>query len=157
MNLNVEMRMAGKRTGVKSSFPLLTTKILPPRIPPESIERPRLFALLPQVRAKQLTVIKAPAGFGETSLAVAWAERLRGMDSRVAWVGLDRDDDVPTRLLYYAAHALRRACDGLGSSVIDMIAEISLLPIETAISTLINELAELDEDNRVSCCSRSHA
>ena len=146
MSLNVETRVAEKRVSVKSSFPLLTAKILPPRIPAESIDRPRLFALLPLVRKRQLTVIKAPAGFGKSSVALAWAERLRGMDSSVAWLGLDQDDDVPTRLLYCAAHALQHACKGLSSSVIDMIAQLPLLPIETAISTLINDLAELDDD-----------
>ena len=110
------------------------------------MDRPRLLALLPLVRTKQLTVIKAPPGFGKTSVALAWAERLRGTDSRVAWLGLDPDDNVPTRLLYYAAHALQRTGEGLGASAIDMIAQMPLLPIETAISTLINELAELDED-----------
>jgi LuxR family transcriptional regulator, maltose regulon positive regulatory protein len=41
---------------------------------------------------------------------------------------------------------LQRTGEGLGASAIDMIAQMPLLPIETAISTLINELAELDED-----------
>jgi LuxR family transcriptional regulator, maltose regulon positive regulatory protein len=71
---------------------------------------------LPLVRTKQLTVIKAPAGFGKTSLALAWAGRLRGTDTRVAWLGLDPDDDVPTRLLYYAAHALQRTGKDVGAS-----------------------------------------
>src|ERR1700674_5859475 len=126
--------------------PILVTKIEPPRSIVGVMDRPRLLALLPLVRTKQLTVIKAPPGFGKTSVALAWAERLRGTDSRGAWLGLDQDDDVPTRLLYYAAHALQRACKSLGASALEMIAQMPLLPIETAISTLINELAELDED-----------
>src|SRR6202165_1541769 len=126
--------------------PILVTKIEPPRSLVGARERPRLLALLPLVRTKRLTVIKAPAGFGKTSVALAWAEGLRGTDNRIAWLGLDPDDDVPTRLLYYAAHALQRTGNGLGTSAIDMIAQMPLLPIETAISTLINELAELDED-----------
>src|SRR6202171_4986873 len=126
--------------------PILVTKIEPPRSIVGVMDRPRLLALLPLVRTKQLTVIKAPAGFGKTSVALAWAERLREADNRIAWLGLDPDDDVPTRLLYYAAHALKRTGKGLGASAIDMIAQMPLLPIETAISTLINELAELDED-----------
>jgi hypothetical protein len=39
--------------------------------------------------SKRLTLIRAPAGFGKT---VAWVERLREMESKVAWVG--PDDDV---------------------------------------------------------------
>jgi LuxR family maltose regulon positive regulatory protein len=125
---------------------ILVTKIEPPPVAAGLLERPRLLALLPLIRAKQLTLIKAAAGFGKTSAGAAWAERLAEADSRVAWLGLDRDDDVPTRFLYYVGHALQRTHAGIGTSMNAMIAEISLLPIETAISVLINELAELDED-----------
>jgi LuxR family maltose regulon positive regulatory protein len=126
--------------------PILVTKIEAPRSTVGLMDRPRLLAFLPLVRAKQLTVIKAPAGFGKSSVAATWAEHLRQTESRVAWLGLDQDDNVPTRLLYYATHALKRVCDGIGSAVIDMLAEMPLLPIETPISALINELAEIDED-----------
>ena len=126
--------LAAAEMGQSTPLPILVTKIQPPGRSSGLLDRPRLLALLPLLRSKQLTVIKAPAGFGKTSVAVAWAERLRELESKVAWLGLDQDDDVPGRLLYYAAYALQRACGGLGSSVIDMIAEISLLPIETGIS-----------------------
>jgi LuxR family maltose regulon positive regulatory protein len=127
-------------------IPVLLTKIQPPRSFAGLLDRPRLLALLPLVRSKQLTVVKAPAGFGKTSIAVAWAERLLLEGSLVAWFGLDQDDDEPSRFLYYVAQALRRAREGLGSTAIDMIAETSLLPPGTVTSTLINELAELDDD-----------
>src|SRR6266404_5897332 len=139
-------RLAHGEMPQSAHLPILVTKIQPPGLSSGLLDRPRLLALLPLVRTKQLTVIKAPAGFGKTSIALSWVERLCQTESKVAWLGLDEDDDVPGRLLYYAAHALQRACGGLGSTVIDMIAEISLLPIETGISTLINELAELDDD-----------
>jgi LuxR family maltose regulon positive regulatory protein len=125
---------------------ILVTKLEPPRLTPGMLERPRLLGLLPQLRAKQLTLIKAAAGFGKTSAGAAWAERLSETDGRVAWLGLDPDDNVPTRFLYYVGHALQRARPGVGSVMTAMIAEISLLPMETAISALINELAELDDD-----------
>jgi LuxR family maltose regulon positive regulatory protein len=53
----------------------IATKVLPPRCA-GLIERPRLLELVTQVPTKPLSVIKAPAGFGKTSLAVAWADRL---------------------------------------------------------------------------------
>ena len=64
----------------------IATKVLPPRCV-GLIERPRLLGLVTQVQAKRLSVIKAPAGFGKTSLAVAWADRLSqsGTVSRVAF------------------------------------------------------------------------
>ena len=60
-----------------SKTQLLATKILPPRCAPGLIDRPRLLDLVAQVQTKQVAVIKAGPGFGKTSLAVAWAERLQ--------------------------------------------------------------------------------
>jgi LuxR family maltose regulon positive regulatory protein len=127
-------------------IPVLLTKIQPPRSFAGLLDRPRLLSLLPLVRSKQLTVVKAPAGFGKTSIAAAWAEHLRQEGSLVAWFGVDQEDDEPSRFVYYVAQALRRAREGLGSTAIDMIAEFSLLPPGTVTSTLINEVAELDDD-----------
>jgi LuxR family maltose regulon positive regulatory protein len=45
----------------------LTTKVVPPRCQ-GLIERPRLLALTSQLSEKRLAVVKAPAGFGKTSL-----------------------------------------------------------------------------------------
>jgi LuxR family maltose regulon positive regulatory protein len=127
--------------------PILITKIEAPRLSTGLLDRPRLLALLPLVRARRLTLIKGAAGFGKTSVGAAWAVRLLdSADSHVAWLSLDQDDDVPTRFLYYVGHALQRAYGSVGTSVIDMIGEISLVPMETALTSLINELAELDDD-----------
>jgi hypothetical protein len=60
---------------------LLATKLLPPRLPSGLIERPRLIALAARAEDKRLTVIKAPAGFGKTSLALAWLNQLPGSRS----------------------------------------------------------------------------
>jgi len=48
----------------------LTTKVVPPRCP-GLIERPRLVGVTSQLSEKRLAVLKGPAGFGKTSLAVA--------------------------------------------------------------------------------------
>ena len=45
---------------------------------------PRLLDFVTHVQAKRLSVIKAPAGFGKTSLAVAWADRLSQSGTSVA-------------------------------------------------------------------------
>jgi LuxR family transcriptional regulator, maltose regulon positive regulatory protein len=48
---------------------------------------------------KRLAVIKAQAGFGKTSLAVAWAELLRQGDNVVAWLTIDVEDDESQRFM----------------------------------------------------------
>jgi hypothetical protein len=52
------------------------TKVVPPRCP-WAHHRPRPLALASRLTAKRLAVIKAPAGFGKTSLAASWSDWLR--------------------------------------------------------------------------------
>ena len=70
----------------------ITTKVLPPRCV-GLIERPRLLDLVTEVQTKRLSVIKAPAGFGKTSFAVAWADRLSQNGTSVAWFSIDLNDN----------------------------------------------------------------
>ena len=124
----------------------LTTKTQRPRRPPGLIDRPRLLGQLSQARARRLTIIKGAAGFGKTSLAIAWAERLQAQGYAVAWLSLDTEDDEPTQFLFYIAHVLRAACNGLGKPVIDLMEEIKLIRPHTIVRSLINSLAEVEGD-----------
>jgi len=123
----------------------LATKVVPPR-GLGLIERPRLFDMISQLPAKRLTVIKAPAGFGKTSLAIEWSERLRQGGNLVAWLAIDPDDDEPPRFLLYLCQALQRACDGVGLGAIDLINESFLIRPNAILSMLLNELMDLDEE-----------
>ena len=93
----------GGRKLPTSKTQLLATKILPPHCAPGLIDRARLLDLIAQVQAKQVAVIQAGPGFGKTSLAVAWAERLQKSGKSIAWLTLDADDDEPTRFLFYVS------------------------------------------------------
>jgi LuxR family maltose regulon positive regulatory protein len=64
----------------------------------------------------------------------------------VAWFSIDANDNELTQFLFYVSHALQRACDGVGSLAIDLIRETSLISPHAVISTLINDLAEIDEE-----------
>jgi LuxR family transcriptional regulator, maltose regulon positive regulatory protein len=125
---------------------LIATKIRLPRSVPGLVQRSRLLNLVAQVQAKQLTIIKAGAGFGKTSLALSWAERLQQSGNAVAWLAIDAEDNEPTRFLFYVSKALRRACDGVGEETIDLILEASLNLPRTIVSMLINDLTNIDDE-----------
>jgi LuxR family maltose regulon positive regulatory protein len=125
---------------------LLATKLLPPRLAAGLIDRPRLIELAAHAENRRLTVIKAPAGFGKTSLALAWFNQLRTSGAHVAWLSLDTDDDEPARFLHHLAQALRHACGNVGASAIGLTAQASLVPAQSIAATLINELVEVDEE-----------
>ena len=89
-------------------LPFLATKIVAPRCL-GLIDRPRLLTMASHLPGKRLAVIKAPAGFGKTSLAAGWAEWFGRRGSSVAWFTIDPDDDEPSRFLFYVTQAIRRA------------------------------------------------
>jgi len=129
-------------------LPFLATKIVPAR-PGGLVARPRLLAMLSGLPAKRLGVIKAPAGFGKTSLAAAWAEQLEQEGCAVAWLTIDSDDDEATRFLFYLSQAVRHACPDVGAEAIELILENNLIDPPAVLSSLINDLAEVFENEQV--------
>ncbi len=93
----------------------LATKVIPPRCQ-GLIARPRLLGMASQLSGKRLAVIKAPAGFGKTSLAVAWLQGLQQSGNVVGWLTIDPDDDEPTTFIFYLCHALQCVCNGVGTT-----------------------------------------
>ncbi len=126
-------------------LPFLATKVVPPRCP-GLIDRPRLLAMAAQLPAKRLAVIKAPAGFGKTSLASIWSEWLHQRGSSVAWLAIDSDDDEPPRFFFYVTQAMQRATPSVGADALDLIKETFLISPQAIVSTLINDLTDIDEE-----------
>jgi LuxR family transcriptional regulator, maltose regulon positive regulatory protein len=129
----------------RGQLPFLATKILPARFG-GLVARPRLLAILSELPAKRLAVIKAPAGFGKTSLAAAWAETLEQSGNYVGWLTIDSDDDEATRFLFYVSQALHHACPDVGTGAIGLILENNLIDPTAILSSLINDLAEVEDD-----------
>jgi LuxR family maltose regulon positive regulatory protein len=125
--------------------PFLATKIVPARFR-GLVARPRLLAILSELPAKRLGVIKAPAGFGKSSLAAAWAEKLEQSGNCVGWMTIDSDDDEATRFLFYVSQALHHACPDVGAGAIGLILENNLIDPTAVLSSLINDLAEIEDD-----------
>jgi len=118
------------------------TKLRPPRPGPQRIPRVRLDQLLAQASERLLTVIRAPGGFGKTTLALSWVETLRARGDAVAWLSLEPDDDEPRRFLNYAIRALRQACSGIGSSSLAS----GNAPSSSIHALLVNEIADCGDD-----------
>jgi LuxR family transcriptional regulator, maltose regulon positive regulatory protein len=136
---------AARKGQVLGGRQFLATKVVAPRCP-RLIERPRLLALTSRLAAVRLAVIKAPAGFGKTSLAASWSDWVRQGGNAVAWLAIDSDDDEPSRFLFYVTQAMRRAAPGVGSDALDLINEAFLISPRAIASSLINDLTDVDEE-----------
>jgi LuxR family transcriptional regulator, maltose regulon positive regulatory protein len=129
----------------KGRLPFLATKIVPARFE-GLLVRDRLLATLSELPSKRLGVIKAPAGFGKSSLAAALAEKLEQSGNCVGWLSIDSDDDEATRFLFYVSQALHHACPDVGADAIGLIFENNLIDPTAILSSLINDLTEIEDD-----------
>jgi LuxR family maltose regulon positive regulatory protein len=120
----------------------IETKLYPPGVRAEWVERSALIAELARSAAK-LVLVDAPAGFGKTTLVAQW--RSSPAETRpFAWVSLDRGDSDPARLWWYVVSALTRACpeiDG-GAILAELRAQAPEFP-GSMLPMLANELAAL--------------
>lgn len=126
-----------------SSQPLLTTKLLIPRLRQSLVLRPRLAQTLDAALDHPLLLISAPAGFGKTTLAAAWAQQ---QPLPVAWLALDAADNDPHSFLRYLLAALQTAQPTVGRDLAAALEAGHAPPIETALIPLINDLAALPGD-----------
>lgn len=85
------------------------------------IERRRLLDLLLDNGVRRLTVIHAPAGYGKTTLAVQWLDRLQARGAVVAWLGLHRDDNASHWFLSHLLEAVRRALPAEEEAIRDLV------------------------------------
>jgi LuxR family transcriptional regulator, maltose regulon positive regulatory protein len=123
---------------------LIETKLHPPAVRKDWVERPELIASLADAEVK-LILVAAPPGFGKTTLVAQWCAS--GINRRrFAWVPLDRADNDPGRLWWHLAASLHLACPAFDcDKVLPMLRGQAADLGETMIPVLVNELASLPE------------
>lgn len=126
--------------GAPRSALLQTTRLHPPRRGRGILSRPRLEDLAPRLLEHTLTVIKAPPGFGKTTLAAAWVEALAAQGATTAWLTLDLGEDDPSWLLHCMAAALKAASPSLEFESLAAEKELPFLPASTLATLLANDI-----------------
>src|SRR5262249_24422511 len=86
---------------------------------------------------RKLTLISAPAGFGKTTLASAWAA---ACGRPAAWLSLDEGDNDATRFLAYLAAALRTVAPGVEKGLSRALQAPQPPPAESILTSLLNEV-----------------
>ena len=131
------------------SAPLLLTKLYIPPPRPKIVLRPRLIERLNEGLSAgcKLTLISAPAGFGKTTLVSEWVAGCERSEpkARVAWLSLDEGDNDPIRFLTYLIAALQTIAANIGAGVLAVLQSPQLPPIESILTTLLNEITTLPE------------
>ena len=123
------------------SVSLIQTKMIPPRLPQNCVQRPALLERLRVRETRGVTVVTAPAGFGKTTLLTEWSEALSEQKHPVAWLSVDGEDDDPQQFGAYLVAAFSRASDDLGWHAQQLLNNDARTPIRTVISVLLNGIA----------------
>jgi LuxR family maltose regulon positive regulatory protein len=133
--------MSASRSGedrrMQKTDSLLRTKFRPPFIRPMLVPRPRLQARIAEGLRCPLTVIVAPAGFGKTTVVAA---DISTWKTRVAWLSLDRDDNLAGRFLNYLVAALGEADNTIGNESAQLMSGMQQVAAEAVLTSLINDL-----------------
>ena len=85
------------------------TKTVPPAVRKFAVQRPGLLRFLDGAAARRLVLFGAPAGYGKSTLAAEWCQRLRDTGAIVAWLSLDTEDNEPGAFAYHLARAVESA------------------------------------------------
>ena len=123
---------------------LLETKFYIPRSRRDLVPRPRLSERLDRGSASTLMLVSAPAGFGKTTLLTEWLATGPGAPAdqrRAAWLSLDRGDNDLASFWTYMIAALRTAAPGVGENALALLQASRPQPIETVLTTLLNDLS----------------
>lgn len=123
---------------------LLGTKLHAPRPRRGLVARPRLTDRLAGSALPAVTLVAAPAGFGKTTLLANACAANPAAGRRLAWLSLDDNDNDPTVFWSYMIAAIRAAVADAGVDAWGLLR--SGQPTETVVASLLNDLAEVDEE-----------
>ncbi len=121
---------------------LLNTKLNIPPIRPSHVQRNDLIQKLNKLREYKLALIVASAGYGKTALISEWIVQ---SSMRAVWFSIDAGDNDPVRFWDYVIAAIQTVSPTIGEQTLTLLHEPQPLPIETILSSLINELSALPD------------
>jgi LuxR family transcriptional regulator, maltose regulon positive regulatory protein len=119
---------------------LLLTKLRPPAAAPGVIKRPRLIETLSAAASRPLTLVRAPVGYGKSTLLAEWWHGIRSTGPVVAWLTLDEPENDPALFWRYVVGALRDAGSPVGEEAEMRLCAPGADP-RGAVTGLLNELA----------------
>ncbi|WP_020408576.1 HTH-type transcriptional regulator MalT [Hahella ganghwensis] len=122
--------------------PLIPGKIIQPHVDTTALNRPRLDALLNEATNKPLCIIRAPAGFGKTTLVAHWSSH---QPVRTAWFQIDELDNEPSGFGRYFLASLQQQLPELEQPLQHMHEALHLYDLIWLVGKLCNELSTLDQ------------
>ncbi len=105
-------------TALGGEDPVARTRLVPPRLPPRWLARPRLNRRLAEAGGYPLTVVEGSAGFGKSSALAAYAAQA---GHPVLWYSLADGVDDPGLFLRHLVAAARTLVPGAGGRSLSLL------------------------------------
>jgi LuxR family maltose regulon positive regulatory protein len=125
----------------QAQAPLLTTKLHPPD-PRDRLGRRALLDRLTGAARAKLVLIRAPAGWGKSTLMSQWRIAEAGR-REFAWVTLDGRDSDAVRFWTYVIESLRRIAPGIGTRSLRLLGAPGVDLEAEMLPALVDELSDL--------------
>jgi LuxR family maltose regulon positive regulatory protein len=121
----------------------ICTKLVPPVQPAGLLDRPRLRAQQSRIGSHRLTVVRAPAGYGKTTLLAQWFDALKSDGAIVAWLMLDAHERTAGNLIGSVAAMLARN-PRVGQGLDALSRDQAGTSAEAVLATVVERLAAAD-------------
>jgi LuxR family maltose regulon positive regulatory protein len=125
---------------------LVRTRLSPPIRAAGTVYRHRLERYGEEFRLSLLTVVKAPAGYGKSSLLGQWFDQFRQSDAAVGWLSLDPSPDDLMGFIQHLVGALQISRPEFGRQLDLLFGSAARPSVAGVTSTLMNALGALAED-----------
>jgi LuxR family maltose regulon positive regulatory protein len=122
---------------------VVSPKLQVPLLPPDFVVRHRLHERLNVGIGRKLTLLRAPAGFGKTTLVAGW---LRDDDRPRAWLSLDDHDSDLRVFLRSFVDAVQTVLPGAGRRALALVTQAERIGLSYLSVVLADDLAQIPDD-----------
>ena len=119
---------------------MLLTKLMPPSSARRLVRRQRLLSRSLELARTKLALVRAPAGFGKSTLLTQWYDELRASGMAAGWLSFDSNDGDGLGVLAYLVLAIESAGHRFGAPVASIVASDSVATVDAAIDAVVNDL-----------------
>jgi hypothetical protein len=124
---------------------LVQTWLKPPARGGGLVDRRRLADLLTEVSRSTLTFVKAPAGYGKSTVLAQWYEALLDDGAAVGWFSANHTEYNLSKLFRYVVAAIQTSRPQFGARISGMLSATDDFSAESISSVFVNEVLELKE------------
>jgi LuxR family maltose regulon positive regulatory protein len=114
---------------------LIRTRLRPPTRGSGLIERAKLDRIASRIQQRRLVFVKAPAGYGKSSLMHRWYMTLGAEGAVTGWLSMDSGLDDLRSFFTYTAAAVRQGAPNFGTefqNFLDSASEPTAMRVATA-------------------------